>query len=134
MAARRRQPPLRAGTARRPGGAERGSSSLEFAGLLPLLLLVAMAVIQLGVAGYAVQQAGTGARAAARTASRPEVSGDYAATGKAAVSGWVASRSTFRLAGDGDAVEVTAEVTIPSVVPGVDGFGTASRTATMPRE
>jgi len=116
------------------GGPERGSSSLEFAGLLPLLLVVAMAVLQLGIAGYAVQQAGTGARAAARTAGRPDASGEYAATGKAAMSGWVASHSSFRRAGDGDAVRVTANVTIPSLVPGVHDFGTASRTATMPRE
>lgn len=105
--------------------------------MLPLLLLVAVSVIQLGVAGYAVQQAGTAARAAARTAGRPSSAGDYAATGRAAMSGWLASRSAFSLGGGGagdEAVRVTARVTIPSVVPGVDDFGTATRSATMPRE
>jgi Flp pilus assembly protein TadG len=116
------------------GERERGASSLELAGMLPLLLLVAMAAIQLGVAGYAVQQAGTGARAAARIASRDDFSDDYAASGRAAMSQWTASRSKFSLGGGEDEVKVTAKVTIPSVVPGVDDFGDASRSATMPRD
>ncbi|WP_346777075.1 TadE/TadG family type IV pilus assembly protein [Streptomyces sp. HNM0575] len=113
---------------------ERGASSLELAGMLPLLLLVAMAAIQLGVAGYAVQQAGTGARAAARIASREDIADDYATSGKAAMSDWTASRSRFALGGGADEVRVTTTVTIPSVVPGVDDFGRASRSATMPRD
>ncbi|MCH6162305.1 pilus assembly protein [Streptomyces sp. M600PL45_2] len=107
---------------------------MELAGMLPLLLLVAMAAIQLGVAGYAVQQAGTGARAAARIASRDDFSDDYAASGRAAMSQWTASRSKFSLGGAEDEVKVTTKVTIPSVVPGVDDFGDASRSATMPRD
>lgn len=102
--------------------------------MLPLFLLVAMAAIQLGVAGYAVQQAGTGARAAARIASQAEIADDYVATGKAAMSKWTASRSSFALGGGDDEVRVTTTVTIPSVVPGVDDFGDASRSATMPRD
>ncbi|NLU66646.1 TadE/TadG family type IV pilus assembly protein [Streptomyces sp. HNM0574] len=113
---------------------DRGASSLEFAGVLPLLLLVAVAAIQLGVAGYAVQQAGTGARAAARTASQEDVADGYESTGRAAMSGWTASRSTFTLGGSDEEVTVTTRVTIPSLVPGVDDFGEASRTATMPRD
>jgi Flp pilus assembly protein TadG len=113
---------------------ERGASSLEFAGMLPLLLLVAMAAIQLGIVGYAVQQAGTGARAAARTASQEDLAAQYAATGKAAMSQWTASRSSFALGGGDDEVRVTTTVTIPSVVPGVDSFGKTSRSATMPRD
>ncbi|WP_079123333.1 TadE family protein [Streptomyces abyssalis] len=115
-------------------GRERGASSLELAGMMPLLLLVAMAAIQLGVAGYAVQQAGTGARAAARIASQEDIAEDYAASGKAAMSEWTASRSSFDLGGGEDEVRVTTTVTIPSVVPGVDDFGDASRSATMPRD
>ena len=61
---------LRGGHAATAGGRgardDRGVSAVEFAGMLPLMLLVGMAVIQLGIAGYAVQQAGTAARAAAR--------------------------------------------------------------------
>lgn len=113
---------------------ERGSSALEFAGMLPLLLLVALAVIQLGIAGYAVQQAGTGARAAARTAGQADADVGYAGAGKAAMSGWTADRAAFSLSSSGDAVTVTTSVSIPSLLPGIDGFGTATRTVTMPRD
>jgi Flp pilus assembly protein TadG len=114
---------------------ERGASSLELAGMLPLLLLVGMVTIQLGVAGYAVQQAGTGARAAARIAGQNDIGDQYETSGRAAMSDWTASRSSFRLGGDADdEVTVTTTVTIPSVVPGIDDFGKATRSATMPRD
>ncbi|MFI7097796.1 TadE/TadG family type IV pilus assembly protein [Streptomyces sp. NPDC050161] len=115
-------------------GRDRGQASIEFLGFLPLLLLVALAVVQLGLAAYAVQQAGTGARAAARTASLDAAdreSGPQAA-GRAAMSGWVAEGARISVGGGSGAVRATATVTIPSVIPGV-GFGTASRSATMPR-
>jgi Flp pilus assembly protein TadG len=102
--------------------------------MLPLLLLVALAAIQLGIAGYAAQQAGTGARAGARTASQDETAGGCTGTGKAAMSGWTARRSTFDCAHGGDAVTVTTTVTIPSIVPGIDDFGSAARSVTMPSE
>ncbi|MFD9812980.1 TadE/TadG family type IV pilus assembly protein [Streptomyces sp. NPDC059080] len=113
---------------------DRGQASIEFLGFLPLLLVVALAVVQLGVAAFAVQQAGTGARAAARTASldpldRPR---DPAAAGRAAMTGWVADRARIGVDGAGDAVRATATVTLPSLIPGVS-LGTVSRSATMPR-
>lgn len=117
-----------------PGASERGASSLEFAGMLPLLLLVALAAIQLGLAGYAVQQAGTGARAGARTAGQEALAGQCADTGRAAMSGWTAERSRFDCARDADQATVTATVTIPSVIPGIDSFGDAARTVTMPSD
>lgn len=49
---------------------DRGVSILEFTGFLPILLLVGMAAIQLGLIGYGINQAGSGARAAARAASQ----------------------------------------------------------------
>ncbi|MGW1374879.1 TadE family protein [Streptomyces sp. NPDC002446] len=115
-------------------GRDRGQVSIEFLGFLPILLLVALAVIQLGLAAYTVQQAGTGARAAARTASmdRAEQESDPQTAGRAAMSGWVADDATISVGGAGDAVRATATVRIPSLIPGVD-FGTASRSATMPR-
>ncbi|NSC23624.1 pilus assembly protein [Streptomyces albus subsp. chlorinus] len=120
-------------TGRSPGG-DRGSGALELAGMLPLLLLVAMAVIQLGLVGYAVQQAGTGARAAARVASQEESADGYRAGGRAAMSGWTARRSSFVRSDGGGAVKVTATVTIPSLIPGIDSMGEASRSATMPSD
>jgi len=115
-------------------GRDRGTVSIEFLGFLPILLVVGLAVVQLGLAAFAVQQAGTGARAAARTASMDETDHppDPAAAGRAAMSDWVDAGIT--VGGDGGgSVRATVRVTIPSIVPGVADFGTASRSATMPR-
>ncbi|MFG2135712.1 TadE/TadG family type IV pilus assembly protein [Streptomyces sp. NPDC048650] len=123
--------PLRAAT--RPRARDRGQVSIEFLGFLPVLLTVALAVVQLGLGAYAVQQAGTGARAAARTASLDEADRetDPRSAGLAAMSGWIADGATISVGG-GSAVRATVTVPIPSVIPGVD-FGTAGRSATMPR-
>lgn len=108
-----------------------GSASIEFLGFLPILILVALAAVQLGIAAYAVQQAGTAARAAARTGSLDEP-GTPDAAGKAAISGWLADGTNIigGSCGGGEA-QATATVDIPSVIPGFD-FGSAQRSATMP--
>ncbi|MFI0784572.1 TadE family protein [Streptomyces lydicus] len=114
---------------------DRGQVSVEFLGFLPILLVVALAVIQLGLAAYAVQQAGTGARAAARTASMDPADRetDPRSAGLAAMSGWVARGAGITVSEGGDEARATARVRIPSVVPGIDDFGPATRSATMPR-
>ncbi|SHL27889.1 TadE family protein [Streptomyces yunnanensis] len=129
-----RPPAARSRTRRRPRHRDRGSASLEFLGILPVLLIVALATVQLGLAAYAVQQAGTAARAAARTAAmdRVDQETDPQSAGRAAISAWVAHRATISVAGSGDTVSATATVQIPSIVPGAD-FGSARRSATMPR-
>ncbi|MEV6960143.1 TadE/TadG family type IV pilus assembly protein [Streptomyces sp. NPDC051207] len=118
----------RDGGPRRAGGRDRGQVALEYLGFLPVLLIVALAAVQLGLISYAAQQAGTAARAGARSAS---LDGPYAADCQAAVSGWVSARMQCARADHGDEVTVTATVDIPSVVPGWD-FGPARKTATMP--
>ncbi|MFJ8657827.1 TadE/TadG family type IV pilus assembly protein [Streptomyces sp. NPDC093795] len=113
---------------------DRGQAAIEYLGFLPILLLVGLAGFQLGVAAYAAQQAGTAARAAARAASMDEDENAPTpeAAADAAVSGWVAKRSTVTGGpGDGEAV-YTVRVEIPSVVPFWDGFGTVEKTAVMP--
>ncbi|UCM90077.1 TadE family protein [Streptomyces marincola] len=128
-------PPARRAGARvrertRPRG-DAGVTAVEFAGWLPLLILVALAGLQLGVAGYAAQQAGSAARAAARTAAQEEIADTYQAAGRAAVSDWLdVSFGPVSLCGD--EATVTANVGVPSVLPFLDGFGDASRTVTMP--
>ncbi|MGW8378792.1 TadE/TadG family type IV pilus assembly protein [Streptomyces sp. ODS28] len=111
---------------------DRGVSSLEFVGLLPLLLLVGCAALQLGIVGYAVQQAGTGARAAARAASQEDLADGAQATGRAAMSGWTAGRSDIAVDPCGEETKATVTVDIPSLIPGIGGLGSASRSATMP--
>ncbi|GAA2304510.1 TadE/TadG family type IV pilus assembly protein [Streptomyces caniferus] len=115
-------------------GRDRGTVSIEFLGFLPLLLIVGLAVVQLGLAAFVVQQAGTGARAAARTASMDAADHppDPEAAGRAAMSDWVDAGIT--VGGDGGgSVRATVRITIPSIIPGVADFGTARRSATMPR-
>ncbi|MHB9859403.1 TadE/TadG family type IV pilus assembly protein [Streptomyces sp. YIM S03343] len=105
---------------------DRGQVAIEYLGFIPILLLVGLAAIQLGVAAYAAQQAGTAARAGARAASLREDAGAACAQ---AVSGRLAV--TCESSGGGDTVTVTSHVTIPPVFPGL-GHIEASRSATMP--
>ncbi|RKN07628.1 TadE/TadG family type IV pilus assembly protein [Streptomyces radicis] len=108
-----------------------GVTAVEFIGWVPLLILVALAAIQLGVVGYAAQQAGSAARAAARTAAQEDIEDEYESAGHAAVSEWL-TVSIDPVALCGDEATVTARVSIPSVLPFMDAFGSASRTVTMP--
>lgn len=112
-------------------GRERGSASLEFLGVLPILLLIALAGVQLGLVAYTASQAGTAARAAARMEARydPPISGQ--AAGTEAVSDWLDARIATE--DTGDQVTATATVRIPSIIPGL-GLNSVSRSATMPKE
>ncbi|WP_327289011.1 TadE/TadG family type IV pilus assembly protein [Streptomyces sp. NBC_01198] len=114
---------------------QRGVASLEYLGMLPFLLLIALAGIQLGLVAYCGEQAGTAARTAARTAALPDPDGGTAAgqaAGRGAVSDWLNAVITWP--GLGDAITAKASVDVPSVLPGVHLFGPVSRTATMPKE
>ncbi|MFF1836023.1 TadE/TadG family type IV pilus assembly protein [Streptomyces sp. NPDC058231] len=122
--------PARTGSAARR---DRGQVAIEYLGFLPLLLLVALLAIQLGLAAYAANQAGTGARAGARMASKSSP-GDCARAGKDAMSGWTAGRADLTETGSFSEVTCTASIEVPSVVPGIDNFGHAVRSATMRRE
>ncbi|POX41665.1 TadE family protein [Streptomyces sp. Ru73] len=111
---------------------DRGQTVVEFIGMLPVLILVGLALVQFGIAAYAIQQTGTGARAAARTAGLDEPEIGYAEAGKAAMSGWIADGAAFTERAGPDGVTVTARVPIPSIIPFVD-LGATSKTVTMPR-
>jgi hypothetical protein len=113
---------------RRGRDADRGQVAIEYLGFLPILIIVAMAAVQLGLIAYTAQQAGTAARAGARGASLQESAQEACHT---AVSGWLADGTDCPPSYGGDEVTVTASVDIPSIVPGWD-FGDATRTATMP--
>ncbi|MDO0935979.1 TadE/TadG family type IV pilus assembly protein [Streptomyces sp. DG2A-72] len=106
---------------------DRGQVAIEYLGFIPILLLVAMAGVQVGLIAYAAQQAGTAARAGARAASLD--SGAAQSGCGNAISDWL-SVSCSEARG-GDEVTVTATVQIPSIVPGWN-FDPATKTATMP--
>ncbi|WP_128433419.1 TadE/TadG family type IV pilus assembly protein [Streptomyces cyaneus] len=107
-------------------GRDRGQVAIEYLGFIPILILVAMAGVQVGLIAYTAQQAGTAARAGARAASLDESAQDACAT---AISDWLSV--TCVPAEGGDEVTVTAVVEIPSIVPGWN-FDDAQKTATMP--
>ncbi|MEU7034170.1 TadE family protein [Streptomyces sp. NPDC046237] len=111
---------------------DRGQVAVEYLGFLPILLLVALAGIQLGIVAYAAQQAGTGARAAARAGTLDEAALDPQRAGRAAMSDWVAERSRISPSEGSDEFTATVTVRIPSVVPFWDGFGSVTRSATLP--
>ncbi|MER5180258.1 TadE/TadG family type IV pilus assembly protein [Streptomyces sp. NPDC002896] len=130
----------RTGRARRTGERlravrrrERGQVAIEYVGLLPILLIVGLLAVQLGLALYAAQQAGTAARAAARVASHDNTDVDYRTAGRDSVSDWLDVQVELDPVGAFDEVKVTAKVDVPSVIPGV-GFGEAKRSVTMPRD
>ncbi|THA73032.1 pilus assembly protein [Streptomyces sp. A0642] len=112
---------------------DRGQVAIEYMGFIPLLLLVGLCAIQLGVAAYTANQAGTAARAAARTASHEQPDMPARLAGEHAISGWLADGLDWDESYGFDTVTYTAHVEIPSVIPGLS-WGKASRTSTMPRE
>ncbi|MEU6555988.1 TadE/TadG family type IV pilus assembly protein [Streptomyces sp. NPDC046915] len=107
---------------------DRGQVAIEYLGFIPILILVAMAGIQIGVIAYTAQQAGTAARAGARAASLRESAPEACAQ---AVSSWLAGGTSCSPSYGDKEVTVTATVHIPSIVPGWD-FDDAHKTATMP--
>ncbi|MFF0446813.1 TadE family protein [Streptomyces sp. NPDC004609] len=118
---------------RRPGK-DRGQAAVEYAGVITLLLLVGLAAIQLGLVAYTAQQAGTAARAAARTAATKDGEGRAVAAGTAAMSDWLADGADFDHGGCGggdDEISVTVRVQVPRILP-VFAFDPARRTVTMP--
>ncbi|QXE39078.1 pilus assembly protein [Streptomyces sp. GMY02] len=122
---------IRGGVRGARGAREQGQAALEYVGVITLLLFIALAAIQLGIAAYAIQQAGTASRAAARAASYNEATTNYEQAGRAAMSDWLADGSEFDKTEAGDEVEVTAKVKIPALLPVFD-FGEAKRRTTMP--
>ncbi|WP_326610591.1 pilus assembly protein [Streptomyces scopuliridis] len=111
---------------------ERGQIALEYVGVVTILLFLALAAIQLGLAAYAVQQASTAARAAARAATYNEATMNYQEAGKASMSNWLAKKTDISKQSSGDQIEVTVKVKIPPILPIFDNLGEARRSATMP--
>ena len=105
-----------------PPETDRGQAALEYAGVITLLLFVALAAIQLGIVAYTAQQAGTAARAAARVASHGEGGGE--AAGYAAMSDWLADGAQVSAPAGGGEVTATVTIQVPALLPVFD-FGSA---------
>lgn len=113
---------------RRWRAGERGQASVELLAMLPLLLIAALLVWQLLLAGYAV----TSAENAARNASRAEALGDDGRE--------VAEESLSFGLDKGAKVEIDGDVAsvrvrVPIVAPGFSSRGlTVERDAELPGE
>jgi len=89
---------------------ERGSSSIDFVGVLPVLILVALISLQLVVAGFTLWSAAVAARAGARAA---EVGTDAKAAALRSLPGPLRSDAEV----DRRAGLVSAKVPIPRLLP-----------------
>lgn len=108
--------------ARRHG--QRGSSSMEFLGLAPVVLLIAVALLQAGFSLYGISATQTAARQAARAASLGE---DPFLAADAALPGWL-TLDDVTAVGIGNGVRVRTD--LPDIVPGTDL--TVTREAILP--
>jgi len=90
---------------------EQGTSTLEVAGLIPLVLIVILVLVQAALALYTIGTAQTAARQGARGWSQgmsPEQ------VVQDSVPSWIDTK-TVRLPGDGHGIR--AELDVPSVIP-----------------
>jgi len=116
----------RADTPRRRG--QRGTSTLEVAGLAPMLLLVLIVMLYAGFALYGVSATQTAARHAARAASLGQ---DPVSAARAALPGWLEPEvSTAPAGSSGDGTAVRVRTDLPGFLPGTDL--TVTREAVMP--
>lgn len=124
----------RRGAAARAG--DRGQASVELALLLPVVLLLVLAVVQVGLVGRDVVLVTHAARAAARAAAVDPDPGAATAAARSA-SGLAEDRLVVSVrdrGGPGSRVRVTVSYRIPTDVPlagGLVGDLRVSRTVTM---
>jgi TadE-like protein len=107
---------------------ERGQSSVEFIGMLWLLLLIALVIWQILLAAWTGEQAQNAARTASRVEGR---GGDAAKAARAAVS--TALRKDMKVDVSGERVDLYVHV--PIIVPGLvidSKTFTVHRSATLP--
>ncbi len=97
---------------RRRCSGDDGTSSLELVGVLPVIAVVLLALIQGGVAAYAVSATQNAARNAARESAR---SNDPQLAAERSMPGWL---DPDVLSGPAGVAEVVVDV--PDVLPGVD--------------
>jgi hypothetical protein len=105
----------------------RGQATVELVALLPVIVVIALAVWQVAVAGHAVWAAGAAARAAARAEA---VGGSAERVARRLLPRRVRGRARVRAEEGG---EVRVEVPIPAVVGGGALFTTTARARFEPQ-
>ena len=107
-----------------PRSDERAQASAELVAIVPLVLLAALAIAQLVVAGWTLVTAGEAARAGARAA---EVGANARAAARSALPQTLEPAHV-----DADGAEVTVRVVAPSLVPGLPAIPVSAGTALDP--
>ena len=131
-------PVVHSGRSSRPGESDRGSSSVEFAILFPIIVILLFAGPQLALWYFAREAADAAAHAGARAAS---VSGAAGGAGQEAADQYLARLGTgaitrYSVAEQDTATTVTVHVTaeVPNVIP-LPGFApTVDVTVTRGKE
>ena len=101
-----------------------GQAAVELVATLPALVVVALLMAQLAVAGWALWSAANAARAGARAAY---VGGSARAAARSALPGPLRDSSRVRAAG-----EVEVRVTAPGLVPGLPSIPISARAGLDP--
>ena len=107
-----------------PRSDERAQASAELVAIVPLVLLAALAIAQLAVAGWTLVTAGEAARAGARAA---EVGANAQAAARSALPQTLEPADV-----DADGAEVTVRVAAPALVPGLPAIPVSAATALDP--
>ncbi|MFJ4778692.1 TadE/TadG family type IV pilus assembly protein [Streptomyces sp. NPDC088762] len=102
---------------RRPCRGDRGQLAIEFAGTVPLILLLVAAVWECVLIGYAFSLAGNAADEAARVGA---VSGDGACATAAAKHIGGAWNMTSTCGPQGEVYKATVTLSVPVLYPGLD--------------
>jgi hypothetical protein len=114
---------VRAASSHDSGAADAaGQAAVELVALLPLLVAVALGILQALAAGLASELAGHAAQSGAVAIAEGR---DGAAAARASLPGWAQSRVRVELQG----TRLRVRVTPPSLVPGMGERLTASATA-----
>ncbi len=107
---------------RRRAAAQAGQAAVELVALLPLIVAVALGVLQALAAGIAAELAGHAAQSAAVAIAEGR---DGVAAARAALPGWARSRLRVEVRG----THVRVRVTPPSLLPGLGDRLAASAAA-----
>ena len=107
-----------------PRSDERAQASAELVAIVPLVLLAALAIAQLVVAGWTLVTAGEAARAGARAA---EVGANAHVAARSALPQTLEPAHV-----DADGTEVTVRVAAPALVPGLPAIPVSAATALDP--
>jgi hypothetical protein len=106
------------------GFGERAQASAELVAVVPLVLVVALAIGQLAVAGWALVTAGEAARAGARAA---ETGADARAAARGAVPAALEPADV-----EADGSEVRVRLRAPALIPGLPAVPVSAATALDP--